>query len=593
MKCRQKGITLIALVVTIIVLIILAGVSINMLVGENGLILMAQRAKESMQKADKEERMQLYQLEMQMQKGSTLKDILIQKGLLKDSQLQQLEEEGMTTLEDNILVVENYNGLKVLSQNCNSGNSYENMIVYLLNDIDAGATFNSETGELISGENFVPIGNSTNFNGILDGLGYAIKNIYIKEEKSSTDTGLFGIIGKEGKVQNLIVENSYIQGYRRVGAIAGQNSGSIINCVNHSKVVSDYLEAGGIAGKCIDSGNIKNCTNYGSIYNEGDQTGGIVANCDSGSSIIKNCSNYGIVNGKQDSIGGIVGILCDSYGKGVEHVISNCFNEGQVTGTSENSGYVGGIVGFVHHNITNPVIVDNNSNNGIISAQECVGGIVGLQNRAIVKNGINNGKVSASDSAVGGIVGQNKRGTILQCYNTGNIELGENGSFGVGGIAGRMGSGEYNTKIELCYNTGHITSLGNAIQAGGIVGEAARIQDENTLVEIENCYNTGEVAGLQSSGIVSWARNISISNCYNIGNASAGIVYAFADNLSLTNCYWLDSCGAEYGICSTQSNENAESKTSKELKLLTASLGEKWKNDENNKNEGYPILQWQ
>lgn len=42
---KQTGITLIALVVTIIVLIILAGVSIAMLVGENGIITQAQRAE--------------------------------------------------------------------------------------------------------------------------------------------------------------------------------------------------------------------------------------------------------------------------------------------------------------------------------------------------------------------------------------------------------------------------------------------------------------------------------------------------------------------------------------------------------------------
>ena len=37
-KSKQTGITLIALVVTIIVLSILAGVSINMIVGDNGII---------------------------------------------------------------------------------------------------------------------------------------------------------------------------------------------------------------------------------------------------------------------------------------------------------------------------------------------------------------------------------------------------------------------------------------------------------------------------------------------------------------------------------------------------------------------------
>ena len=40
-----KGITLIALVITIIVLLILAGVSIAMLTGQNGILTQAQNAK--------------------------------------------------------------------------------------------------------------------------------------------------------------------------------------------------------------------------------------------------------------------------------------------------------------------------------------------------------------------------------------------------------------------------------------------------------------------------------------------------------------------------------------------------------------------
>ena len=44
-KMSMKGITLIALVVTIVVLLILAGVSISMLTGENGIIIQAQNAK--------------------------------------------------------------------------------------------------------------------------------------------------------------------------------------------------------------------------------------------------------------------------------------------------------------------------------------------------------------------------------------------------------------------------------------------------------------------------------------------------------------------------------------------------------------------
>ena len=51
----EKGITLIALVITIIVLLILAGVSIAMLTGENGILTQAKRAKEETERAAKEE----------------------------------------------------------------------------------------------------------------------------------------------------------------------------------------------------------------------------------------------------------------------------------------------------------------------------------------------------------------------------------------------------------------------------------------------------------------------------------------------------------------------------------------------------------
>ena len=48
---KEKGITLIALVVTIIVLIILAGVSINLVLGENGIVEKAKQAKEQTEQA--------------------------------------------------------------------------------------------------------------------------------------------------------------------------------------------------------------------------------------------------------------------------------------------------------------------------------------------------------------------------------------------------------------------------------------------------------------------------------------------------------------------------------------------------------------
>ena len=58
-KIKEQGITLIALVVTIVVLLILAGVSISMLTGENGIITQAQEAKENTRGGEVKERVEM------------------------------------------------------------------------------------------------------------------------------------------------------------------------------------------------------------------------------------------------------------------------------------------------------------------------------------------------------------------------------------------------------------------------------------------------------------------------------------------------------------------------------------------------------
>ena len=64
---NQKGVTLVALVVTIIVLIILAGISINLILGDNGIITIAKRAKENTELAKVEEEKQLNELYTQLE----------------------------------------------------------------------------------------------------------------------------------------------------------------------------------------------------------------------------------------------------------------------------------------------------------------------------------------------------------------------------------------------------------------------------------------------------------------------------------------------------------------------------------------------
>ena len=70
LRKSAKGITLIALVITIIVLLILAGVSIAMLTGENGILTQAQNAKKETERAKIIEEVQLDILGKQTENGS-------------------------------------------------------------------------------------------------------------------------------------------------------------------------------------------------------------------------------------------------------------------------------------------------------------------------------------------------------------------------------------------------------------------------------------------------------------------------------------------------------------------------------------------
>ena len=103
---KAHGITLIALVITIVVLLILAGVSIAMLGGENGLITRAQEAAEETRGASVEEERDLWKANQYLDdyaSGSSeslqeLIDRLVEQGLLTEDEKDEIlgnEEKGI------------------------------------------------------------------------------------------------------------------------------------------------------------------------------------------------------------------------------------------------------------------------------------------------------------------------------------------------------------------------------------------------------------------------------------------------------------------------------------------------------------------
>lgn len=112
LKNRSKGITLIALVITIIVLLILAGVSISMLTGSNGILTQAQNAKEQTEKASLIEQAQTDLLGKQAENSSgnvtseALKEVL-------DKYFSDVPGADEITVETEITAKEEYGNYKM------------------------------------------------------------------------------------------------------------------------------------------------------------------------------------------------------------------------------------------------------------------------------------------------------------------------------------------------------------------------------------------------------------------------------------------------------------------------------------------------
>ena len=98
MKTKEmKGITLIALVITIVVLMILAGVSINTVLGDDGIIQKAKEAAEATKRASAEEEMNRLVLEYQLAKNDeTLEDFLQEK--VTDGRIDGVTDNGDGTI---------------------------------------------------------------------------------------------------------------------------------------------------------------------------------------------------------------------------------------------------------------------------------------------------------------------------------------------------------------------------------------------------------------------------------------------------------------------------------------------------------------
>ena len=94
---KNQAITLVSLVVTIIILIILAGISINLIFGDNGIITKAKQSKEMMEIASAKEKLELYKTELLLNSNEYILNLqtyinsLIEKGIITNNDIENTE----------------------------------------------------------------------------------------------------------------------------------------------------------------------------------------------------------------------------------------------------------------------------------------------------------------------------------------------------------------------------------------------------------------------------------------------------------------------------------------------------------------------
>ena len=150
--------------------------------------------------------------------------------------------------------------------------------------------------------------------------------------------------------------------------------------------------------------------------------------------------------------------------------------------------------------------------------------------------GIVDAKIICNSKASGGIVGNATDSEIINCYNKGNLTTEIKAP--VEGIAGEI----TNSKIIRCYNEANIT--GNCTT--GIVYYA-----KDSI--IENCYNVGDLNSTAPVGGIAFnVSNSEIINCHNnreikSSNVSGGIIATDAKDSKIINCYNLATISGSSG----------------------------------------------
>ena len=201
---------------------------------------------------------------------------------------------------------------------------------------------------------WTPIGTADSpFNGIFIGNHFNIAGVYTN---GTSYQGLFGNVGADANVSNIVMLDCLITGTDYVGGVAGYNKG-IISTSGNDGTVRGAKYVGGITG--YNSGTVTTSYNVGTVEcnsASGAHIGGVVGTNQRGK--VQQCFNNGVVQGAAGNYFG--GVCGSSTGDG----IYNCYNSGSING----GYYIGGIAGYV-----TTATITNCYNRGYVNSQNSMG----------------------------------------------------------------------------------------------------------------------------------------------------------------------------------------------------------------------------
>ena len=455
----NNGITLIALVITIVVLLILASITIGAVTSENGIIRNANDAKEQTEIAEEKEIVDRATIQAM---GNNSRGNIVEDEL--QEQLDKITGNGKTEADDvgeefEVAFIESKRYYTVDKDGTVTGPQE------IVEDKSPGDITKDKNGDSLKGDEDEPyeiwcIEDLCAFsNEVNSGNVFANKTIILMRDLNfnSKYSYVNGNITVDGKIPSC---NSI----EELKKVLTENEGFY--------PIGDDKTNNAIFRGTFDGNNkaIKN------IYiNRPDMSVGLfglTSNTSDYNIIIKNLSISGNMTG--NNVGSIFAVVrtYDNSNKGSFIKIENCISDVKIEG----SDYVGGIIGMNNASSTGNLIIANCINKGTINGKSYVGGILGHNyNNTKIINCYNSGSV-AGELDVGGIVGHDyKQSNIINSYNLGNIKSNSN----AGGITGWLGWDE--RSIENCYNIGDIS--GNV--KGGIIGG---LNISNELLTTKNCY---------------------------------------------------------------------------------------------------------